>query len=132
MQQIKEINTEFIKQVEDIIFLLRGIQEDISSEKLGELAVVTPIDSCGSKGVSKVFNLNVLENAFDNALELDPKYEPAILNKTLFSATDEGYELPKPSQILSVDYYKDYPSEKKSLIGSFLERKLPHKKIEQQ
>lgn len=32
MQQIKEINTEFIKQVEDIIFLLRGIQEDISSE----------------------------------------------------------------------------------------------------
>jgi tetratricopeptide (TPR) repeat protein len=68
--------------------------------------------------------------AFDKALELDPKYEPAILNKTLFSATDEGYELPKPSQILSVDYYKDYPLEKKSLIGSFLE--LPHTKIGQQ
>jgi len=42
----------------------------------------------------------------DKALELDPKYEPAIINRKVVASLKEGEKIPDSSS-LSVDYYKD-------------------------
>ena len=44
---------------------------------------------------------------FDKAIELDPKYEPAITNRKVVASLKEGEKLPD-SSALSVDYYKDF------------------------
>ncbi|MFQ5864988.1 MAG: tetratricopeptide repeat protein [bacterium] len=54
-------------------------------------------------------------NALDKALELDPKYEPAIVNRKVITSLEEGEEL-SIEKFVSVDYYKDYSLEKRSLI----------------
>jgi tetratricopeptide (TPR) repeat protein len=52
-------------------------------------------------------------DAFDKALELDPKYEPARLNRRVFGELKEGDK--PPAIFKSVDYYKDYATKKQSL-----------------
>jgi len=52
--------------------------------------------------------------ALDKALELDPSYEPAILNRAVISSLKEG-EKPE-AKFEAVDYYKDYPAKRKSLF----------------
>lgn len=47
----------------------------------------------------------------DKALELDPKYEPAIINRKAIASLKEGEKL-HDSSALSVDYYKDYSRNK--------------------
>lgn len=59
--------------------------------------------------------------AFDKALELDPDYEPALLNRAVVVSLEEGEKL-APSAFESVEYYKDYSIRKKSLFGRFFER----------
>ncbi|MGP8329951.1 MAG: tetratricopeptide repeat protein [Methanosarcinaceae archaeon] len=51
----------------------------------------------------------------DKALELDPDYEPAIINREVVSCLADGEELPL-TKFKSVDYYKNFPVKKKSLI----------------
>lgn len=58
-------------------------------------------------------------NAFDKALELDPDYEPAILNRIAVASLEEGERLSK-CKYESVEYYKDYSLRDKSLIGKIL------------
>lgn len=53
--------------------------------------------------------------AFDKALEIDPKYEPAIVNKVMAERVQEGEKL-NFAQFESIEYYKDYPLKKKSLL----------------
>ena len=53
--------------------------------------------------------------ALDKALELDPKYEPALVNRKAVTLLEEGEKLPI-IKYESVDYYKDYSVNKKSLI----------------
>jgi len=55
-------------------------------------------------------------NALDKALELDPDYEPAIINRKAVDSLEEGERLSKYIYE-SVEYYKDYSSKNKSLIG---------------
>ena len=55
--------------------------------------------------------------ALEIALELDPMYEPVIVNKTATGTLKEGEKL-EQEQLKSVDYYKDYSSKKKSFIRS--------------
>lgn len=53
--------------------------------------------------------------ALDKALELDPNYEPAIINRKAISSLADGEKLPT-SKFTSVDYYKDITTHKKSLV----------------
>lgn len=56
--------------------------------------------------------------ALDKALELDPRYEPAIINREAISSLSEGEKLTF-SKFKSVEYYKDFTIKKKSLIDKF-------------
>lgn len=53
--------------------------------------------------------------ALDKALEIDPKYEPAIVNKVMAERIQEGEKL-NFAQFESIEYYKDYPLKKKSYL----------------
>ncbi|NIA30070.1 MAG: tetratricopeptide repeat protein [Actinobacteria bacterium] len=59
--------------------------------------------------------------ALDRALEIDPNYEPAIINRKIISSLGEGEKL-RLSKFASVDYYKDFATEKKSLLGKIFKR----------
>ena len=54
--------------------------------------------------------------AFDKALEIDPGYEPAIVNRQNVMSLPKGQKLASPN-FKSIDYYKDYPIKTKSLIS---------------
>jgi len=45
-------------------------------------------------------------SAFDRAIEIDPKYIPAIDNKKIFLSLKEGEQMPD-SEVAVVEYYKD-------------------------
>ncbi len=51
----------------------------------------------------------------DKALELDPNYEPALLNRKIVASLREGEKLPD-NHFKSVEYYKDYPLKKQSML----------------
>jgi tetratricopeptide (TPR) repeat protein len=51
----------------------------------------------------------------DKALELDPGYEPALLNRKIVASLGEGEKLPD-DHFNSVEYYKEYPLKKRSLL----------------
>ena len=51
--------------------------------------------------------------ALEKALELDPEYEPAIINLKVISSLANGEKLPS-SKFMSVDYYKDIAIKNKS------------------
>ncbi len=49
--------------------------------------------------------------AFDKAIEIDPNYEPAIINRAAFESMEDG-EMPGDDIFESVDYYRDRYMEK--------------------
>ena len=53
--------------------------------------------------------------ALDMALELDPNYEPAIVNRAFVENLKEGEKF-SPNKVETVEYYKDYTRNKKSYI----------------
>ena len=57
--------------------------------------------------------------AFDKALEFDPDYEPALVNKAMVESLPEGENLDR-ERFESIDYYKDYPMKKRSYIKTVL------------
>jgi lipoprotein NlpI len=59
--------------------------------------------------------------AFDKALELDPSYEPAILNRSALLHRKEG-QSPSDARCESMSYYKDYKIKKRSLLDKFTGR----------
>jgi len=59
--------------------------------------------------------------AFDKALELDPIYEPAMLNRAMVDSLEEG-EKPESTKMASVEYYKEYRIQKESLVDRFFGR----------
>ena len=60
--------------------------------------------------------------AFDKALELDPQYEPAIVNKAMTETLAEGEKL--DNKVKTVEYYKDFPMQNRSYIQHFFEEGL--------
>ena len=63
--------------------------------------------------------------ALDKALEIDPKYEPAMVNRAMIESLHEGEKLQQERFApISVDYYKDYPAKKKSFIQSMYDNLL--------
>lgn len=57
--------------------------------------------------------------AFNKALEIDPDYEPALINKAAFESMKEG-EISYLESVESIDYYKDYYMQKKSFARSLI------------
>ena len=53
--------------------------------------------------------------ALDKALEIDPKYEPAIYNKVLIESLADD-EKPELERTISINYYEDFALKKKSYI----------------
>ncbi|RKZ98949.1 MAG: hypothetical protein DRQ43_00745, partial [Gammaproteobacteria bacterium] len=62
---------------------------------------------------------------FDKALELDPNYELALFNKTIIEGKEESEII--GSEIQSMEYYKDFPLQNKSLFED-TKMKLSHQK----
>ena len=58
--------------------------------------------------------------AFARALEIDPDYEPAMVNMAVVEGLAEGEAL-APNEVRSIEYYKDYPLQNKSYIQSLLD-----------
>ena len=58
--------------------------------------------------------------AFDSALELDPQYEPALLNRRLAVSLAEGEKL--NYEFRSIEYYKDQTMKKRSPLRRFFRR----------
>ena len=59
--------------------------------------------------------------AFDEALKLDPNYEPAMVNRAAVEALPEGGKL-HPGKVGAIEYYKEFPRKKKSLIRALAEK----------
>lgn len=59
--------------------------------------------------------------AFDKALEIDPTYEPALINRKVVESLKDGEKL-KQYNFISIEYYKNRALEKKSLIQSILRK----------
>lgn len=59
--------------------------------------------------------------AFDKALEIDPNYEPAMVNRMVVESLKEGEKLPS-DKVESIEYYREYPMKKKSYIQSLLQK----------
>jgi len=55
--------------------------------------------------------------ALDKALEIDPKYEPAIYNKVLIESLADD-EKPELDKTISINYYEDFALKNKSYIKS--------------
>lgn len=51
--------------------------------------------------------------AFDKALELDPDYEPAILNRSIVNSLKKGEKL--GAEFVAIEYYKDRTEKKRPL-----------------
>ncbi|MGR3218858.1 MAG: tetratricopeptide repeat protein [Candidatus Anammoxibacter sp.] len=67
--------------------------------------------------------------AIDKAIEPDPYYEVALVNRNVVESLEDGESLPSGSAEV-VDYYKEYPLQKRSYIQELVESKqhlLPEK-----
>ena len=60
--------------------------------------------------------------AFDKALELDPQYEPAMVNKAMTETLAEGEKM--DNKVKTVEYYKDFPMQNRSYVQYFLDESL--------
>ncbi|MBI9083302.1 MAG: tetratricopeptide repeat protein [Desulfobacterales bacterium] len=58
-------------------------------------------------------------DAFDKAIELDPNYELALVNRKFVELLDDGECLNK--EVASIEYYKDYAMKNRSYINEYLE-----------
>lgn len=79
--------------------------------------------SYGNMGIcyGKLGEKGLALEVLDRALELDPAYEPAMVNRFVIESLQDGEELPS-AKVESVEYYKEYAMKKKSYIQSFLEQ----------
>ena len=59
--------------------------------------------------------------AFDKALEIDPEYEPAIINKIHVERMRDGEPL-ATDKMKSIEYYREYPHKNKSYLQSLLNK----------
>jgi tetratricopeptide (TPR) repeat protein len=58
-------------------------------------------------------------DALDRAIELDPDYEPALINRNIVASLKEGESL--ELEVKTIEYYKDYSLENRSYIKEYLE-----------
>ena len=99
--------------------------------KFNDTAKITPnhTQSYGNLGIcySNIGKIQQALDAFDKAIELDPHYEPALINRKIVESLEEGECLVK--EVKTIEYYKDYPFKNRSYIKEFVENQglLPEK-----
>lgn len=85
--------------------------------------------SYGNLGIcyASIGKIQLALEAFDKAIEIDPNYEPALLNRKIVESLKKGECLGK--RIKTIEYYKDYPLENRSYIREYAEEHglLPEK-----
>jgi tetratricopeptide (TPR) repeat protein len=59
--------------------------------------------------------------AFDKALEIDPNYEIALVNRMVVESLKDGEKI-REGKLDSIEYYREYPFQKKSYIKSVMEK----------
>ncbi len=91
--------------------------------KFNHAASITPnyVQSHGNIGIcySSIGKRQLALDAFDRAIELDPHYEPALINRKFTELLEEG-ECPG-KKVKTIEYYKDYPLKNKSYIKEYIE-----------
>lgn len=92
--------------------------------KFNETLQITPrhTQSYGNLGIcySRIGLIKQALEAFDKAIELDPNYEPALLNRQVVATLKEGECVTNTGAI--IDYYKDYPMEGKSYVETLVDQ----------
>ncbi len=75
--------------------------------------------SYGNLGIcyASIGKIQLALEAFDKALESDPNYEPAMVNRKIVQSFEEGECLGK--ELKTIEYYKDYPLKNRSFIKEF-------------
>lgn len=75
--------------------------------------------SHGNLGIcyASIGKIQLALESFDRSIELDPNYEPALLNRKIVESLGEGECFGKKVKI--IEYYKDYPLENRSYIKEF-------------
>lgn len=58
-------------------------------------------------------------SAFDRALDIDPNYEPAMVNKAVVESLQDGAK-PDQESFETIDYHRNYPLKKRSFVRSIL------------
>jgi lipoprotein NlpI len=86
--------------------------------------------SYGNLGIcyASIGKIQLALESFDRSIELDPDYEPALLNRMIIESLGEGECLGKKVKI--IEYYKDYPFKNRSYIQEVAKEQglLPEKK----
>ncbi len=79
--------------------------------------------SYGNMGIcySKLGKKEQALKEFDRALEIDPNYELALVNRTITESLKDGEKL-EAGKVEAVEYYKEYPLKKRSYIQSAIEK----------
>jgi tetratricopeptide (TPR) repeat protein len=104
---------------------------DAAIAKFNDTIKITPNhpQSHGNLGIcyASIGKIQLALESFDRAIELDPNYEPALLNRKIVESLQEGECLGKG--VKTIEYYKDYPLENRSYIQEFLKEQglLPEK-----
>ncbi len=72
--------------------------------------------SYGNLGIcyASIGKIQLALESFDKSIELDPDYEPSLLNRKILESLEEGECLGK--NLKTIEYYKDYPFQNKSYI----------------
>jgi tetratricopeptide (TPR) repeat protein len=60
--------------------------------------------------------------ALDMALSIDPNYEPAIVNRAIVESLKEGEKF-SPDKVETIEYYKEYPGNRKSYIQTLIQKR---------
>jgi len=100
-------------------------EKAIHAFKASERIVNSSVQVYGNMGICQAqlgWKADALA-AFDKALELDPQYELAIINKAMTESLAEGEKL--DGEVKTVEYYKDFPMQNRSYIQHFLDEGLP-------
>lgn len=83
----------------------------------------------GNLGIcyASIGKIQLALESFDRSIELDPNYEPALLNRKIVKSLGEGDCLGK--KVKTIEYYKEYSLENRSYIQEFAKEQglLPEK-----
>ena len=79
--------------------------------------------SYGNMGIcySKLGQKEKAIAALDKALEIDPTYELAMVNRAVIESLKDGEKMEGDS-VESIEYVKEYPMKKKSYIQSLIQK----------
>jgi len=104
---------------------------DEAITKFNDTIKITPNkpQSYGNLGIcyASIGKIQLALESFDRSIELDPNYEPALLNRKIVESLGESECLGR--KVKTIEYYKEYSLENRSYIQEFAKEQglLPEK-----